>query len=164
MPRMKWLSRHAWWGLAAIAVLFALFGVTDILSGAAADPAIATALTGKSLSQLQAEGGDAYQLYDFAVRQNGWTLMLVGGLLLAILVFGFRRNQRWAWWAMWALPVWSVGVMVFFVVTGTEPSQPPAPPMISGPIVAVVSAAILLVSGPRFFGPPPPAKWIHLDT
>ena len=151
MRGMSWLTRNAWWGLVAFAAIFVIFGATDIASGAAADPAIPQALTGKPISQLEAEGGDAYALYDFAARSTGWTLMLVGGLLLAVLLFGFRRNERWAWWTMWLLPVWSIGVLVSFLVAGTDPNQPPAPPMISGPIVAVVAALILLVSAPRFF-------------
>lgn len=126
MRGMSWLTRHAWWGLVAVAAIFLIFGATDIASGAAADPAIPQALTGKPISQLQAEGGDAYELYDFAARNNGWTLMWIGALLLAVLWFGFRRNERWAWWTMWLLPVWSIGVLVSFLLVGTDPSQPPA--------------------------------------
>ena len=53
---------------------------------------------------------------------------------------------------MWLLPIWAGSILVFYLVVGVEPDQPPPPLMISGPILAVLCAAILLVSAPRFFG------------
>jgi hypothetical protein len=43
------------------------------------------------------------------------------------------------------------GALVSYLIAGVQPDQPPPPPMISGPILAVLAAAILLVSAPRFF-------------
>jgi hypothetical protein len=155
---MRWLERHSWWGLLAIAVVFVLFGVTDIAGGAAADVGIPLGLTGMTLEELQADGPAAYRLFDFLSRINGWTLALSGSLMAAVLWFGFRRSQRWAWWTMWLLPIWSLGVPIFYIVAGTDPAQPPPPPMVSGPIVAVVAGLILLVSAPRFFRASPGAE------
>ena len=149
---MRWLQDHAWWGLLATAVLLAVFGVTDVLSGAAADRAIPLGLTGMTLDELEAEGPTVFGLYDLYTRVNGIALVLIGLLMSAILVFAFRRNERWAWWTMWLLPIWAGSILVFYLVVGVEPDQPPPPPMISGPIFAVLCAAILLVSAPRFFG------------
>jgi hypothetical protein len=42
---MRWLERHAWWGLMAIAVLYIVFGVTDLIIGPEADPRIPEGLT-----------------------------------------------------------------------------------------------------------------------
>jgi hypothetical protein len=52
---------------------------------------------------------------------------------------------------MWFMPVWTAGIGAFYFVVGVEPTRPPPPPMVSAPILAVISAAILLVSAPRFF-------------
>jgi hypothetical protein len=148
---MGWLERHAWWGLLVIMLAFVAFGVTDLLEGAAADRAIPLGLTGVTLEQLQADGGPAYRLFDFFTRANGISLLLVGLWGTAILLFGFRRNRRWAWWTMWLLPAWAASALALYLVFGVDPNQPPPPPMISGPIVAVLAAAILAVSAPRFF-------------
>ena len=59
MRAMRWLELHAWWGLLATAVLMSVFGLTDVASGAAADPAIPLGLTGMTLEELQAEGPTA---------------------------------------------------------------------------------------------------------
>ena len=150
---MRWLERHAWWGLLVFAVMIVAFGFTDLAAGPVADAGIPLALTGMTLEQLRAESPAAYRLFDIFTRANGWSLAMMGLLASAILVFGFRRDHRWAWWVMWLLPIWSAGVFIFYVVAGVRADQPPPPPMISGPIVAVLSAAILLVSAPRFSRP-----------
>ena len=84
---MRWLERHSWWGLLGMAVLFGLFGVTDIAGGAEADALIPLSLTGMTLEELQAEGAASYRLFDFFSRINGWTLILSGALMTAILLF-----------------------------------------------------------------------------
>ena len=148
---MRWLERHAWWGLMAIAILYIVFGVTDLIIGPNADVGIPLGLTGMTPAELEAEGPSAYRMFDFMTRTNGWSLVMIGWLMVAVLWFGFRRNERWAWWTMWFIPVWTAGIGVFYLAAGVDPAQPPPPPMISGPIVAAISAAILLVSAPRFF-------------
>jgi hypothetical protein len=151
---MGWLERHAWWALLLVAATLVAFGVTDILSGAAADPAIPFGLTGKTNAELRAESADAFRMFDFFTRVNGASLLFIGVLAAAILLVPFRRNEPWAWWAMWTLPIWAAGAALFYVVAGTVPDVPPPPPLVSGPIVAVVGAAALLVSAPRFFRRP----------
>jgi hypothetical protein len=135
----------------AIAVLYIVFGVTDVIIGPEADPGIPEGLTGLTPTQLNAGSPPAYLLFDFFTRVNGWSLVMIGWLTAAVLWFGFRRNERWAWWAMWFMPVWIAGIGAFYVVVGVEPTQAPPQPMISAPILAVFSAAVLLVSAPRFF-------------
>ena len=153
---MRWLRRHAWWGLLAVSVTFVVFGVTDIVSGAAADVAIPEGLTGRTIEDLEADSADAYGLFDFASRVNGWSLVLIGVLLAVIILIPFRRAERWAWWTAWTLPIWAAGVPVFYLVAGVQPDRPPPPPMVSGPIVAILCAAILLVTrgGRRLGGDP----------
>lgn len=149
---MRWLERHAWWGLLAMALLLVAFGISDMAVGAPADPGIALGLSGRTLAELEAESAAAYRLFDLFTRFNGWSMLCFGSVSATVLVFGFRRDRPWAWWAAWVLPVWAAGVLLFYIVAGTDPNQPPPPPMISGPILAVFAAIILVVSAPRFFG------------
>lgn len=151
---MKWLEQHAWWGLLFFTLVLVMFGVTDVIVGPAADRGIPLGLTGLTLEELEAESPAAYRLFDFFTRANGYSLVMMGLLGTAILLYAFRRDQRWAWWTMWILPIWTVGGVMFYLVAGVEPDQPPPPPMVSGPFFAVLSAAILLVSAPRFFRNP----------
>ena len=146
---MEWLRQHAWWGLLGVSVVIAIFGFTDIASGAAADVGIPQGLTGLTIDELERQSPAAYRMFDFATRSNGWTLVLLGTLLSVTTVIPFRRGEPWAWWTAWALPIWAAVVPVFYVVAGVHPDQAPPPPMISGPIIAVLCAAILLVTAPH---------------
>ena len=94
---MSWLGRHSWWGLLFLAVVIALFGVMDMLSGAAADVAIATSLTGLTLAELKADGPAAFRMFDFFTRVNGFSLLLIALLAVlsaAILLLGARPFFR----------------------------------------------------------------------
>jgi len=142
---MAWLRRHAWWGLLILSLMIVGFGITDIASGPAADVGIPQGLTGRTIEELERESADAYRMFDFSVRSNGWNLVILGSLLSVIVLVPFRRGERWAWWTAWALPVWAAVVPIFFRVAGVKPDQPPPPPMVSGPIIAVLCAAILLL-------------------
>ena len=151
---MQWIRRHAWWAFLLVALTLVAFGVTDVLRGAEADRAISLALTGMLPDELAAAEPEAYRLFDFWARVNGWSLVLAGAMAAAVVLFGFRRRHCWAWWATWALPIWAVGAAAFYLVIGIEPGQAPPPPMISGPIVAVLCAILLAVTAPSFFGKP----------
>jgi hypothetical protein len=145
---MTWVRRHSWKVLLAVAVMLAIFGLTDIASGASADPAIGRALTGMSLAELQQDGPAAYRLFDFQSRVNGWSLVLIGVLLAAVIVGPYRRRESWAWLAAWTLPAWAAGVPLFYLVAGLAPDEAPPPPAISGPIVAIVAVVLLLLDRP----------------
>ena len=148
---MRWLERHAWWGLLFMTITIVIFGVTDVIAGVTADPGIPQGLTGLTPAELQVESAPAYRLLDFFSRTQGNTLVHIGVIDTAVLLFAFRRDLIWAWWAMWVLPAWAVVGFVSYLVAGVAPGQAPPPPMLSGPVFAVLAAAILLVSAPRFF-------------
>ncbi len=148
---MQRLQRNAWRGLLTIAVLIGLVGVWPLLVGIAEDPSVPLGLTGRSLSELAAESPDGFRLADFITRGSGLGLIVNGALLAAIAVSAFRLRQRWAWWAMWALPVWCLTVVGLVLANGVSPGQAPPWPLFSGSVFGVLSAALLLASAPRFF-------------
>jgi hypothetical protein len=148
---MAWLQHNAWWGLVGLTVIIGLFGITDVTGGITADPGIPLGITGKTVAELEAESASAYRLLDFVARVGGSNLVVIGVLMTTILLVPFRGGQRWAWWVMWILPAWAAAAGLGILIYGVAPGQAPPPPMISGPIFAVLAAAILLLSAPRFF-------------
>jgi hypothetical protein len=146
------VRRRAWWVLAFFAVMLAVFGIGDVLGGVLADPAITRTLTGRSPADIQAAEPTAYRLYDFVTRSGGANLVLIGILLAVIVAIPYRGGQRWAWWAMWVLPAWAALVPIQYLIIGTAAGQPPAPPMVSGPVVAALAAGVLLADRQRFAG------------
>jgi hypothetical protein len=140
--QVLWLQRNAWWGLLAIAAAGVLRGLTDLESGVTYQ---AQDLTGKTFAEITAESSAGSRLSDFTVRTDGLYLIGLGILAGAILLFGFRQNSRWAWWASWVFPVITIAGSVLDLGFGV------AGPGTSSAIVGGLGAAILLVSAPRFF-------------
>ncbi len=126
--------------------------VADLAARESECCAFYTFLVGKTPAELEAEGPLAYRMYDLTLRGGGLSLVMVGALMTAILVFAFRPGQRWAWWTMWLFPAWGISVSVAGLVIGVAPGQAPPPPLLSGFVLGLLAAAILLVSAPRFFG------------
>ncbi|MDQ3689458.1 MAG: hypothetical protein M3406_05375 [Chloroflexota bacterium] len=149
---MRWLRRHSWWGLFAIAVLFVGFGIGDLLVGFTWDPGIPLGLVGLTPADLEGRGAEAYRMLEFGTRVGGLSLMVTGALFIAVLLAGFRRNQRWGWWTMWVMPAWMASISLLNLAFGVVPGQAPPPPMISGAVLAILAAAIQVISARRFFG------------
>ena len=147
---MTMVTRRAWWFLVFVAVVLMIFGVVDVLSGAEADPGISLAISGASPDEVRSADPLGYRLFDFATRGLGLALVVLGLLLCAVLLGPYRRGLPWAWATAWLLPAWAIAVPLLYLAFGTMPDQPPAPPMVSGPIIAIVSAAVLLLDRHRF--------------
>ncbi|MBM7789309.1 hypothetical protein [Tenggerimyces flavus] len=150
---LGFLERRGWIVLAVLAGVLVMFGAWDVPRGLEADPAISYGLTGKTLVQLRAESADAYEVADVTVRWGGISILTLALLLLAIIVTAYRDGQRWAWWTLWLLPLWSASVAAMGFVVDLAPGTAPPPPMVSGPIFFAIAAAILLGSARRFFRP-----------
>jgi hypothetical protein len=147
---LRTLQRRAWWYLVAFSVLIGLFGIGDVIGGITIDPGITAGLSGLTLDELNAESEAGYRLYDFASRAQGLALTFVGVLLTAILLVPYRSGLRWAWYAMWTLPAWAFAVLGLYTVFGVDPTQPPPPPMVSGPLLGGIAIIVLLIDRSRF--------------
>jgi hypothetical protein len=143
-------SRIAVGVLTFFGIAFLMFGVTDILGGPLADRAITVAISGMTPAEVQATDPVGYRLYDFTTRTQGLGLIVIGVLLTLIALIPYRAGQRWAWAVMWVIPAWGVVVPLAYVAYGVAPGAPPAPPMVSGPIIAAVAAVTLLADRRRF--------------
>lgn len=120
---MQGLRGNAWRGLVVLAVLIGLVGVWALIMGIAEDQSVPLGLTGRNLGELAAESPDGYRFADFGVRAGGMGLVVIGGVLASVAAYAFRPRQKWAWWAMWALPFWSAALVIFTSVLVFEPSH-----------------------------------------
>jgi hypothetical protein len=85
-------------------------------------------------------------LADLAVRVGGATMIALGLGWLALLVAGVRSGHRWTWVSMWTMPIWSILVTAVYLSVDRVPGTPLPPPLNSGPVFVLVSAALLLVT------------------
>jgi hypothetical protein len=96
--------------------------------------------------EIAAQSSAGFKLIDFVVRTAGLYLVALGVLLGAVLLFAYRWDRPWAWWAMWTMPVFVVAnspLMLAFGAWG---------PAVTGTLVGLVAALILLAGARRFFG------------
>ena len=149
---MAWLQRYAWWWFALLATVTVVVGVAELANGT---PIVTIdnvqALTGMTNAELAAKSSEAYPLFEFNVRVEGLHLIFIGVLMGAIVVYGVRLGQRWAWWTMWSFPIYTASLLVLNLLVTTAPGQAPAAQAFTGAIVGTLSAVVLLVSAPRFF-------------
>ena len=151
---MPWLERNGWWVLVGLAAVSLIFGLGDLVGGA---PDNALAVTGETNDQLARDSSQAYLLVQDQIRAGGLQLMLIGLLLGAVALFGFRNGERWAWWAAWSFPAFTASAAVLHLVD-VAPGQSPPVPVYSGSIVTVIMVVVLLGSASRFLGADHPAR------
>jgi len=144
---MRWLGQHAWWVFvfgAASGVQFAITSLTDPV------PWLAPSVAGQESEILAATSPAAYRLVTVYVQWVGLEVLLMNAVWLAIVVFPFRRRQRWSWWTMWSLPVFILAQAALHLAS-VAPGQTPDGAVYTGIFVALLCAAALLVSAPVFF-------------
>jgi hypothetical protein len=149
---MEWLRRHAWQLLLGLTALIAVIGLNPVKEGIHEDSSVPLAFTGRTADQLQSDNPETFRLIDVQARFGGLDLIAIGILLSAILATAFRRNERWAWWALWLLPLWGAAVSATILRTGLVEGQAPPSPLFTGPAIAGLSSALLVIAAPRFFG------------
>jgi len=139
--------------LLLVCAVLVLFGLGDIRQGQDADPAIANAYTGKDWEQVKIDSPAEVRLIDLNTRAGGLHMIVMGIMAGVVTWMSFRKGERWAWFVLWLLPAWSVGVFLLHFLSERSPDFLPPPPMVSGPIFAGVLVVGLGVSARRFFGP-----------
>jgi hypothetical protein len=143
------LLRIGWIGLTIIGLFFVFASLNDLraihTSGLPADHTTAFAKqAGTTFAAVkQATPGVARYLtnleYGYAVHELTFAL-----LFLALVLIPFRRRERWAWVACWAVLIASVGYSLTF---GTHD-----PKVLRYSLVTDIAIpALLLLSAPSFF-------------
>lgn len=140
------LARHAWKVLLGLAVVIGLFGVGDLIFGLEADPAIPVGVAGLTPDEIRETSEPLARLIDLQVTSGAVQLISMSALWSVIILLPFRHGERWAWYAMWTFPAWSLSVAVIFLLVDLQPDVPPPPPAISGWVFFGLTALLLLGS------------------
>lgn len=152
VPRVeKAYEKHAWIILFALNVIGVLFGLGDIILGAASDPAITEGVAGMSLAELQASNPRVANLVNVQTKLTGSFFLGFSLLGIAISMTGYRRGERWAWYALWSLPLMYGLIPAIFLSAGLVPGRSLPPPVLSGPIFLVIALLALLLPYRKFF-------------
>jgi hypothetical protein len=148
-------DRHAWKVLLGVIVLIGFFGISDMFGGASdlqnGEKVYMTGVTGMTWIELKSTSPTVARMIDTIFRTNGASLTTVALLSLAICLSGFRKGERWAWVALWGLPLWMLLTVLFISTVEKQPGAGIPVPVISGSILFIISTSMLLLSSPRFF-------------
>ena len=145
------IDHHSWKVLLVINIIFALFGVGDMLQGMSADPAIANSITGVAWEDIQISSPAIANLIDLQVRNAGAQLVILASLSILVCLRGYRRGQRWAWYVFWMWPLLMMFIFLTFATADRHPGFPPPPPMISAVVFFIILALALLLPYRKFF-------------
>ncbi len=152
---VTFFERHAWIVLLVVILFIGFFGIGDVLGGASdlqnGEKNLMHSLTGESWDELRTADPAAANLIEWKFRSDGATLFIVAVLTLAICLTGFRRGERWAWYGMWAIPLWLVLNTLILLSATTHPEYSTPVPVISGTVFFVVWVAMLGLSFRKFF-------------
>ncbi len=143
---------------AALSVIIILFGGGDIIQGGEGyrdgEAVLFKSLTGTTWDELRAADPDAARLIDSQVRSGGLHLLVVGLFSLSTCLTALRRGERWAWYAMWAWPLWfALNYPLFWIAQPDLRSGVPVP-LISGTVFLLISVAALGLSYRRYLRKP----------
>ena len=148
-------ERHAWKVLLGVSLVMGIFGVGDMLGGASdlqnGETVMMHSLTGTSWNELRAASPNAANLIYMKFRTDGASLATVALLSAAVCLTGFRRGERWAWYALWAIPVWIALTVLFVSNAVKQPGYGTPVPIISGSIFFVLCVTLLALSYRKFF-------------
>lgn len=146
-------TRQSWKFLLILTAVIGLYGIVDVLGGLDAFRFYAQAVAGLTPDEIRATNQPIATLIDAQVRAGGIQLVVIGLLWSAILLVPFRRGERWAWYASWTFPLWSVAAALSWLFVDRQPGEPPPPPAISGWVFFVLTAALLWASRGAFHRP-----------
>ncbi len=144
-------ERYAWVILLVVAVIFALFGFGDIILATAADLAIVQGITGLTPEELGAISPEALKLANYQTRASGAIFLIFGLLAAAVVWTGFRRGDRWAWYALLTLPLLNVLIFVIVYMSVDFSAGVLPPPLLSAPVFLAITVVGLLLPIRRFF-------------
>jgi hypothetical protein len=148
-PRIG-LARRAWVVWVGISVLIMLFGLDDLRQGGASyaggERVLFEGIAGTTWDALRASQPAVAEMIDRLVRLGGVDLAILGLLSLAIAITGVRRGERWAWRAMWALPLWLSAQIVVLMLADKVPGAGVPVPIMSGTVLLVITIPTLLLT------------------
>ncbi len=148
-------ERHAWKILLCVSLLIGFFGAGDMVEGASnlqnGETIFMHSITGMSWNELQAQSPRVANLINVKFRMDGAAITMIAFMSIAVCLTGFRRGERWAWFALWAIPLWSLLTAFFILSVDKLPDSGTPVPVISGSILASICIAALGLSYRKFF-------------
>jgi hypothetical protein len=107
-------EKYAWVIYLALGVLWVVVGLTQAFYPDALLETDSERVADTSWNELKTSSPEATEL----VRYHYWEMGLLktswSFLVLAITLTGFRRGEKWAWYALWLVPISLISYAIFY--------------------------------------------------
>lgn len=145
------LQRYAWAVLLVVSAISLLIGLGDFILAGNGDPALIESMLGMTWEEVKATDASLVHLVDLLTRILGAWLIGFSILAAAISATAYRGGDKWAWYALWALPFTYLLIFAVFLTANKAPGAPTPPALFSAPGLFLLSALGLLLPIRRFF-------------
>lgn len=143
----KFYEKYAW-GIFFIIGVMILVGAIPHAFGVNTDPALVQAISGQTIDEIRTSQSMLFDLYSFYFSGGGLSDLGVGFFLVVISLFAYRQGQRWAWYALWFVPVWFLAWVALSLTLPSDAQVKLLPPLI---VIIVLSIVGLLLPFRKFF-------------
>lgn len=117
-PRVeKAYEKYAWILLLAVGMGVLILAVLHLL-GFNPDPTDEERVIGMTLGELKASNPRFFDFYTLYNRVVGLLNLAIALPTVTISATAYRRVEKWAWYALWNLPVVSIIVLAVFLSQG----------------------------------------------
>lgn len=143
----KWFEEYAWVIFLILGIVVFVGGIPHFL-GVNTDPILVETISGKTVEELQSSEPMFFDLYDFYFRGGGLSDVGFGFFLIVITLNGYRKGEKWAWYALCSVPVWFLAWVGLSVTLPAESQAALYPPLT---IIIVLSLLGLILPFRKFF-------------
>lgn len=147
------MTRHriSWIILLVLGIGTLWIGVGDFVRRGDGDPALMEMMTGVPWDEMKSASPREALLADLLSAILGAWLIGFALLAIAIAATAYRWGQRWAWLALWSVPLAYLLVLTAVGTANRVPNTPTPPALFSAPIAIVLSVLALLLDIRAFF-------------
>lgn len=143
--------KYAWIALLVVCVASLLIGVGDYFLAGNGDPALTETMTGVPWEEMKEVTPLVVNLTNLLTRILGAWLTGFSLMGIAVTLVPFRRGERWAWYALWSLPLSFLLVFAGILTANRVPGSPTPPALFSAPGLFTISSLALLLPFRTFF-------------
>ena len=147
----KVYQTYAWVVLLVVCTLSLLIGLGDFILAGDGDPALVESMIGTSWLEMKVSTSRVANLINLLTRILGAWLIGFSILGIGISSKGYRNGEKWAWWALWALPLTFALIFAAFFTAERVPGSSIPPALFSAPGLFVLSILGLLLPVRKFF-------------
>lgn len=143
--------KYAWIALLVVCVASLMIGVGDYFLAGNGDPALTETMTGIPWEEMKVATPRVVNLTNLLTRILGAWLTGFSLLAVGVTLVPFRRGERWAWYALWSLPLTFLLVFTAILTAERVPGSPTPPALFSAPGLFTISSLALLLPLRTFF-------------